>query len=89
MKKTALFDFYANKRVAVPVGENGEKEYKELARVWMGWKGRRQYKDVEFDPAEKCGPDVFNLFGKGYPLTPKRGDWSIMREHIFKVICDW
>lgn len=88
MKKTSFFDFYANKKVPVYTGPNKDIiEYKPLAKIWHEWwQDRRTYWDVQFDPSEQCGPNVYNLF-KGFPLTPKEGDWSLMRQHIFKVIC--
>ncbi|HBA73456.1 MAG TPA: hypothetical protein DCZ63_15075 [Geobacter sp.] len=87
LKITSLYSYFANTRVGVPVGENRDIEYRELAKTWMTWNGRRTYDDVVFDPSEKTRPNVYNLF-KGFPLEPKQGDWSLMRSHIFKVICD-
>jgi len=87
LKITSLYSYFANTRVGVPVGENRNIEFKELAKLWMTWDGRRTYDDVVFDPSGKERSNVYNLF-KGFPLEPKQGDWSLMRAHIFKVICD-
>ncbi len=86
MLKQAFFDYYSNTKVAVYVGTEKNVEYKELAKVWMSWKGRRTYEDVVFDPSEKTPSNTYNLF-KGFPLKPKNGDWSKMRNHISQVIC--
>ena len=87
LKLTSIYSYYANKKVQVPAGTNNGTEYKEIAKVWMTWKGRRTYDEVVFDPSGIEQPGVYNLF-KGFPLTPKQGDWSLMRKHIFEVICD-
>ena len=87
LKITSLYSYYANSRVAIEIGAEKNIEYREMAKVWMTWDGRRTYDDVVFDPSETARPNAYNLF-KGFPLTPNKGDWSLMREHIFKVICD-
>ena len=87
LKLTSLYSYYANRKVDVPAGTNGGTERREMAKVWMGWDGRRTYDAVVFDPSGVDRPGVYNLF-KGFPLTPKEGDWSLMRKHIFEVICD-
>jgi hypothetical protein len=81
------FDFCAflsNRRV--PVSSKKDSEKKELARIWLDWKGRPTYEGVAFDPGGKQGPKVYNLF-RGFPLEPKEGDWSLMRNHILDIIC--
>jgi len=87
LKITSLYSYYANCKVGVPCGADGDIEYRELAKVWMTWDGRRTYDDVVFDPSGREKSSVYNLF-KGFPLTPKQGDWSKMRKHIFQVICN-
>jgi hypothetical protein len=65
-------------------------DYIEVSRAWFKWKGRRQYlgRGVVFEPG---GPldfpdDMLNLW-RGFGLEPKQGDWSLMRNHIFAVVC--
>ena len=87
LKTTSFYNYYSNTKVPVYVGADKNVEYKEKAKVWMGWDERRTYEDVVFDPSEKCSKDAYNLF-KGFPLKPKKGDWSLMRQHIFEIICD-
>lgn len=86
LKMTSFYSYYANSKVQVNLQDKG-MEVRELSKLWMGWNGRRTYDDVVFDPSESTRPNVYNLF-KGFPLTPKQGDWSLMRNHIFEVICD-
>jgi len=87
LKLTSLYSYFQNTRIAVYSGPEKEIEYKEIAKAWMGWEGRRTYNDVVFDPSMRNRPGTYNLF-KGFPLTPKQGDWSLMRDHIKEVICD-
>ena len=87
LKMTSFHSYYANKKVKVFVGPNKDAEFRELAKLWMGWDMRRTYNDVVFDPSGKAHDGAYNLF-KGFPLKPKQGDWSLMRNHIFEVICD-
>jgi hypothetical protein len=62
----------------------------KVSKRWFGWNGRRQYlgRGVVFEPG---GPlnvpdDMLNLW-RGYGLTPKSGNWSLLRSHIFNVVC--
>lgn len=86
LKVTSFYSFFANRRVAVPVGEKGNVEYRELAKVWMGWNERRTYEGVVFDPSGRETPGMYNLF-RGFPIKPEKGDWSLFRQHILDGIC--
>jgi len=62
----------------------------KVSKRWFEWKDRRQYfgRGVVFEPG---GPpeipnDMLNLW-RGFGITPKPGDWSLMRDHIFNVVC--
>ena len=62
----------------------------EVSRLWFKWPDRRQYlhRGVVFDPG---GPpdvpdDMLNLW-RGFGIEPKQGDWTLMRNHIFNVVC--
>ena len=72
--------------IVVPVGN------KEIAvsRLWFKWENRRQYlgAGVVFQPG---GPpeikgDMLNLW-RGFGIQPMPGNWSLLREHIFKEVC--
>jgi hypothetical protein len=61
-----------------------------VSRLWFKWKGRRQYlgAGVVFQPG---GPpeikgDMLNLW-RGFGIKPIPGSWSLLRDHIFKVVC--
>jgi hypothetical protein len=61
-----------------------------VSRLWFKWKDRRQYlgAGVVFQPG---GPleikgDMLNLW-RGFGIKPMPGNWSLLREHIFKEVC--
>jgi hypothetical protein len=77
---TDFKNFYKNERVFI----NGQ--YVDIAKIWLESPGRRQYEGIVFAPG-KDKPGFYNLF-RGFPIKPARGDWSLMRQHIFEVIAD-
>jgi hypothetical protein len=62
----------------------------KVSKRWFEWKDRRQYfgRGVVFEPggAPEIPNDMLNLW-RGFGITPKPGDWSLMRDHIFNVVC--
>ena len=61
---------------------------KGVADVWLRHADRRQFiHGVAFDPKNKVGPGVLNLW-EGYAIKPAPGDWSLMQSHIHTIICD-
>ncbi len=73
---------YANRRVTV-----GDRSV-ALGTYWLNHPDRRQFLGgVTLDPSG--GPvadDVYNLW-QGFAVEPVEGSWSLMREHIFQVVC--
>jgi hypothetical protein len=71
---------YLNQRVTLG------KSVVDLGTWWLMHPGRRQYEGVVFVPG---GAEVvdrkLNLWN-GWGVTPKCGDWSLMREHIYQVL---
>ena len=70
-------------------GETKKRPIK-LSKRWFEWKDRRQYlvRGVVFEPG---GPpeiknDMLNLW-RGFGITPKPGEWSLLRGHILNVLC--
>lgn len=86
IKVSSFYNYFANIKYPVKAGEKGELRYKQMAKVWMDWRDRRTYNDVIFSPSDNVSKQPYNLF-RGFPLTPKKGDWSLMRWHIENVIC--
>jgi Family of unknown function (DUF5906)/Toprim domain len=76
---------YQNRFVDV-VGQNGTHR-KPAAEYWLSHSKRRQYLDgVVFDPTGNAPADCWNLWS-GFAVEPKLGNWSLMRQHLFEVIC--
>ena len=75
---------YGNIKIEV-LTEDGP-DLQPLAKVWLSSPTRRQYEGIVFSPGEDV-PGFFNLFF-GLAITPKEGDWSLMRKHIWEVIAN-
>jgi hypothetical protein len=73
-------NLYLNRRIAI-----GDR-FMDVGRWWLTHSERRQHRGVIFKPA---GPpivnDKLNLW-RGWGVEPKRGDWGLLREHIFEVL---
>ncbi len=82
---TSFNNFFSNKKVLVKKGDGHES--KSIAKVWQEWKGRRTYDNVVFNPGNNTPKHSYNLF-RGFPLKPKKGDWSLMENHLRVIICD-
>ena len=48
-------------------------DLKPLSRRWMGWRGRRTYSDLVFNPRGDSGPDEYNLWN-GFACDPATTD---------------
>ena len=94
MKTDDFHKMFANLVVYEEVndGQQGvpKKRAIKVSKRWFECKDRRQYvgSGVKFEPG---GPpeipnDMLNLW-RGFGITPKLGDWSLMRAHIFNVVC--
>jgi hypothetical protein len=84
MKVEDFHKMYAN--VRVKAGD----DYVGVSKLWFQWSGRRQYlgRGTVFEPG---GPldvpdDMLNLW-RGFGIEPKQGDWSLLRNHLFEVVC--
>lgn len=79
-----FFNLYANRKVIDPSSDR----MKSVAKLWLESPHRREYKSIIFDPskpATKSG-DYYNLY-RGLAVVPHPGDWSLFRDHIYKIIC--
>jgi hypothetical protein len=66
------------------VGKGGEPLH--LGHWWLDHPGRLTYQGVIFTPnAPKVIDERLNLW-TGFAVTPKQGDWPLMREHIRAVL---
>jgi hypothetical protein len=80
----ALRKFYMNQLVTIT---RSKPVTKSEAEWWLQSPQRRQYLDgVVFDPTNSVPPTFWNLWS-GFAVEPRPGDWSLMLNHIYEVIC--
>jgi hypothetical protein len=78
--------FYQNQFLEVTAAD-GTLKLTSVGELWLNHPRRRQYlKGIVFDPTNKVGPDYWNLWS-GFGVQPRPGDWSLMQDHMFKIIC--
>jgi hypothetical protein len=65
----------------------GKTQQVPVFESWIRSPQRRTYRGTVFEPSQKVPADVFNLW-RGFGVSPKQGDWSLMRQHIYQVICN-
>ena len=59
---------------------------KQRGHWWLDNPRRRQYAGIAFQPGgAEVIDDKLNLW-RGWGVEPKQGDWSLMQDHIFKVL---
>jgi hypothetical protein len=89
-----LKKLYLNRRITIQInttGRGGRPETKDItksvAEWWLADEMRRQYiAGVVFDPINQAPSTYWNLWS-GFTVNPQPGDWSLMEEHIRRVIC--
>jgi hypothetical protein len=77
---THFKQFYQNELVVTGYKRNGEPIKKQKGVAWLAHPNRRQYEGIILRPNGDL-PNYYNLW-KGWPISPKKGDWSKLREHI-------
>lgn len=86
--KRSLFEdirnFYCNQFVDA-VDAKGKPTKKPLGSYWLIDGRRRQYKGIICAPNGDT-PGYYNLW-KGFSVSPRPGDWSLMDAHIRENIC--
>jgi Family of unknown function (DUF5906)/RepB DNA-primase from phage plasmid len=73
-------NLYLNRRIVV------DDRSRDVGNWWLHHPQRRQYDGIIFKPADE--PIVngkLNLW-RGWGVTPMRGQWDLMREHIYQVL---
>lgn len=94
MTMLTLDDFKAltmNKKIAI-TGRNGEVKPIPKSHIWLADEGRKEYTGgVEFRPDKEQefeGPVglTYNQW-RGWKVTPRKGNWSRLKEHIRDVVC--
>jgi hypothetical protein len=92
-RRATFADFqrlYQNRKLAIEINDaNGKRTIgeKSYALRWLDHPRRRQYLGgVTFDPAGSAPSNKLNLW-RGFTVEPRKGDWSLMHDHIRDVIC--
>lgn len=79
-------NLYMNWKITVTFG-GGQEITKTAAEWWLGYKDRTQFTDgFVLDPTGKQHENRWNLW-TGFSETPAQGDWSLLRNHIWNVVC--
>lgn len=65
---------------------NDAGESKKLGHSWLGWSGRREYRDVVFYPGYIDDQRVYNLW-QGFAYTQIKGDCSLFLDHVLANVC--
>jgi hypothetical protein len=84
LRATDFRTLYMNRLVKIE--RDDEVEFIQAGNWWLRHPERRQYLGVVFEPGN--GPVIegkLNLW-TGWGVTPKLGQWNLMREHIFEVL---
>ncbi len=83
LKKSAFQDLNMGKTVF----RIGDDSPRELTKEWLAWEDRKTYSSIVFDPsAEQKTKGALNLW-RGFAVKPIEGDWSLLRAHMFEVLC--
>jgi hypothetical protein len=73
-------NLYLNRRIVV------DDRSRDVGTWWLHHAQRRQYPGIIFAPA---GDPIINgklNLWRGWGITPRRGEWGLMREHIYEVL---
>jgi len=82
--------WYINRTFYYTALKDGQYEIKSMniAKKWLGWKHRREYKNglimAPEKPLEFDG--YYNIF-RGFPIEPVKGDWRLFQRLIRDGIC--
>jgi hypothetical protein len=77
---------YSNRFIKVREEDDGTPIRMPAGKLWLNHPERRTYLGgVVFDPSRGERTDQFNLW-RGFAITPKPGDWSLMQRHMLEVI---
>jgi hypothetical protein len=77
---------YKDRRHAVTDG-NGSSKVVSLADYWLGHPDRRQYGGVTLEPGQPRDlPNGWLNLWSGFGVTPRKGDWSLMRRHVTEIL---
>ncbi|KQB31278.1 MULTISPECIES: DUF5906 domain-containing protein [Pseudomonas aeruginosa group] len=62
--------------------------YKPLGKWWLEHGQRREYLALRFFPGKPEEVDGYLNMWRGWSVMPKAGDWSLMREHVRRILAN-
>ena len=74
-----------NEVVQIGVDKTGKPVFEGAYKFWTGHARRHVYQRMTFT-GKKVPDDTLNLF-RGLGVTPKKGDCTLILNHIYEVIC--
>src|SRR5262249_40891328 len=80
LRKTDFLTLYMNRHI------NVGGRFVDVGSWWLKHPERRQYFGLVFEPGGALVIEGKLNLWTGWGVEPKRGDWSLMREHIFEVL---
>jgi hypothetical protein len=74
-------NYYLNRFINI-----GDDKVSSIGQWWLTHPDRRQYRGVVFIPAGEPIIDGRVNLWRGFGVEPKRGEWPLLREHMFEVL---
>jgi hypothetical protein len=83
------FRIWNSDRFVTYTDAGGRQKTVTWAARWLADSRRRKYRGVEFhpDPDDAPGRNGFCNLWQGFTVTPRKGDWSLFYDHIYRTIC--
>lgn len=79
---------YMNRMVSVGKNKDDQPIFKEWGEVWLKNAQRREYLELRFLPGQPEVVDGYLNLWRGFACSPIAGDWSLMKQHIYKVLAE-
>jgi hypothetical protein len=65
----------------------GKSKTMTVGEWWVRHPQRRFYRGIELAPNDTGNPGYYNLW-RGFAVEPRKGDWSLFRDHLRLVVGD-
>lgn len=65
----------------------GKVTWTPVTKIWRSHPDRRYYRDGFLLDPHNTNPNAYNLW-KGFGVTPAKGDWSLMKQHVAEVLAN-
>lgn len=85
--RSTVTDFknLVNSPVVIDTGDGTKVE--PIGDLWHRSRFKRTFTGVGTYITSDCPPNHINLW-RGWPFDPQPGDWSLMKDHMYRIICD-